>query len=194
MLEVEVHRPEGGATPAADVAAEPIEANAAIERAFAAVQALREVALAQASHLAQTYAERREELRLSVGTGFIGIELYVRARNDNRSIGLEWQKGHYRNGVRQGTSGIGGKKRGSASYDLNKLKAVTPEWAFELVAETEREARLIREALMRLTDADTNLQVACQRLARLGAATSAEDPFAALLGSDPNPPNQDHFR
>ncbi len=167
-----------------------------IEQALGAVQALRELALEQARQLAKTYADRREELRLSMGTGFIGIELYVRARNDNRSVGLEWQKGHFKNGVRTGASSITGKKRGSASYDLAKLKAETPEWAIELVTETEREARLIREALMRLTDADTNLQVAAQRLARPDAPSDTDpaDPFADMFGSEPAHPTEDAAR
>jgi|SRR5690606_5498418 len=135
----------------------------AFREAEIAVQAVRDVALLKAQALAKRYSERRTMLQETDGGEFIGIFLDVRARSEGRSISLEWKLGHYRNGQFVGSTNIS-KPRGSAGYDIARLKRRSPEWAHALVIETEMEARQIREALLRLTEADTALRVARRRL------------------------------
>lgn len=149
------------------------------EEPFIAVQAMREIALQRASELASDYIERRTALQKSDGVGFIGIALYVRERNDRRSIQLEWTVGHFRGGVKTGSTSIP-KRRGSPQYDLAALKRETPPWAHDLVVETELKARVIRDALLRMVEADEALKVAARRLKE---ATEESDPDAGDNGS-----------
>lgn len=133
------------------------------EEAAIAVQALREIALQRAQALAKRYIDRRVMLQETDGDGFIGIALYVRVRNERRTVNLDWTIGHFKGGAHTGSTSIP-KKRGRAEYDLAVLKGKTPRWAYDLVVETELEARVIRDALLRLTEMDEALRVATRRL------------------------------
>lgn len=139
-----------------------------------AVQELREVAYQRAKDLVKSYTDRRTQLRTAVGDGFIGIGLRVRERNKRRSIQLEWGLLHFRGGVITGWTPFT-KRRGSPHYDMSKLLRATPEWAHELIVETEHEARHIREALSRMTEADIALTVATRRLQKLSDTSAGSD-------------------
>lgn len=148
-----------------------------------AIQALRQRALDQAEALAAEFLEKREELRLSVGDGFIAIYLDVGARGEGRYVHVNWRLGHFRNGVRTGSTRIS-KRRGSTDYDLATLRAKTPEWARPLIDETEMRARPIREALARLTEMDAALGVVMRRLSDPTPTPAANPPSTLDLADD----------
>lgn len=147
-----------------DTASPPAPDVDPFDEAVLAVQALRDIVHNQAKALSKEYMDRRTELQKSDGDSFIAVVLNVRARNEDRSIQLEWGNAHYKNGKRIGYTVIGGKGRGEADYSIQKLMSQTPAWAQELVKETEIKARDLREALLRLTDADTAIKVATRRI------------------------------
>lgn len=138
------------------------------------VQALRDIALRQATSLAERYVTQRDELIKTDGHGFFNLNFRVRARNENRSIQLEWFLAHFRHGQRTGTTSFK-KKRGDIGYDLSALKGKSPEWALDLVMDTELKARKIREALMQLTSMDTALRIASNRLGSNASLKSVAD-------------------
>ena len=142
------------------------------------IQSLREVALSQANALVEDYIAKRTELQMSQGDSFISLVLEVRARNENRSIQLVWGHVHYKKGKFVGRSAVKGKARGEFGYDLSSLAAEGPGWAKDLIKGCERKARLIRDALHRLHEADTALAVARARLTSLNpdSADEAEIP------------------
>lgn len=132
------------------------------EEPFIAVQTLRDIAFLRATELAESYSERRAELELVRGGSYAGLVLYARERNDRRSIQLDWMVGHFRQQRLVLSSSI--PKRRGAAYDLASLKRKAPAHTHNLIVETELRARVIREALIRLTEADTALKVAVRRL------------------------------